>query len=855
MPRRLAAVDWLDTLNPQQRLAVTTTDGPLLIVAGPGSGKTRVIVHRIAYLVQAHGVAPWNILAVTFTNKAAREMRDRLDSLMTERQIRALTVGTFHSTCARWLRIDGERIGIDRRFTIYDDGDQLDLVKRALNDLELDEKQHRPRSVLAAISGAKNESVSPERFEQTAEGYGQQIIARAYRRYQELLDENRGLDFDDLLGKTLELFVTAPDVLEQYQDRFPYLMVDEFQDTNVVQYELVRLLGKKHRNVCIVGDEDQSIYGWRKADVRNLQHFERDFPELKIVLLEQNYRSTQAVLDVASAVISPNEGRKAKRLWTENSRGLPVQLHEAYDERDEALYVVRQIEAMRREGSRYGDVAVAYRTNAQSRALEEAFIRYDVPYRLVGGTAFYQRREVKDVIAYLRLLGNQSDGLSFQRIVNVPARGIGQKTVSDLSLWASRLGLPEYEAAKLAAAGTEEIGADGRIAPVVPMATRPRAMIGKFVDAIEGAQERLGEATLSEAIEALLERIDYRGHVADGSSESEDRWRNVQELVTKLHDYDNMDGNAGLRAFLDEAALVQAADSLADADAGAVTLITLHAAKGLEFPIVFLVGLEDGIAPHSRAIGENGTLEELQEERRLLYVGVTRAEQRLFLVYAANRTLYGELREQVRSMFLDDIPADLLSASFSQVAGGSRTTERRLPGRDPWGRGSSSGYGSRRESGYGSRRDDNWRSQPPAAFRPSNMPGRGSPPPASSLGNGRPAQWRPARDPYADLDVGVGADADSSSGSSLDLGLNDGPATPRERQQPLFTPARASKAANPSREPRFGKGQRVRHPEYGLGTVVVASFAGSEELVLVKFDSRPDKPKNLSLAIHRLDPA
>jgi DNA helicase-2/ATP-dependent DNA helicase PcrA len=840
-------VDWLDTLNPQQRLAVTTTDGPLLIVAGPGSGKTRVIVHRVAYLVQAHGVAPWNILAVTFTNKAAREMRDRLDTLMTERQVRALTVGTFHSTCARWLRTDGERIGLDRRFTIYDDGDQLDLVKRALSDLEIDEKQHRPRSVLAAISGAKNESLSPEQFERNAEGFGQEIIARVYRRYQELLDENRALDFDDLLGKALELFVSAPDVLEQYQDRFPYLMVDEFQDTNVVQYELVRLLAKKHRNVCIVGDEDQSIYGWRKADVRNLQHFERDFPELKIVLLEQNYRSTQAVLDVASAVISPNEGRKAKRLWTENSRGLPVHLHEAYDERDEALYVVRQIEQVRREGSRYGDVAITYRTNAQSRVLEEAFIRYDVPYRLVGGTPFYQRREVKDVLAYVRLLGNLGDGLAFQRIVNVPARGIGQKTVGDLSLWAARLGVSEYEAAKLAAQGTEEIGPDGRIAPAVPMATRPRSLIAKFIDVIEGAQERLNEATLSETIEVLLERIDYRGHIVDGSSESEDRWRNVQELVTKLHDYDNMDGNAGLRSFLDEAALVQAADSLENGDAGAVTLITLHAAKGLEFPIVFIVGLEDGIAPHSRAIGEQGTVEELQEERRLLYVGVTRAEQRLFLVYAANRTLYGEMREQVRSMFLEDVPASLLTMSFSRAAGGARIADRRPAGRtDSWGRGSS-GYGSRRESGgrY---------SQPPAAFRPSRMPGR----------DGGAWPQVPRRDPYAELDAGAGSgsngyddlgvDSESSYNHGLDLGLDGGPAQPRQ-PQPSFTPARAARAATPSREPRFGAGQRVRHPEYGPGTVLVASFAGSEELVLVRFDSRPDKPKNLSLAIHRLDPA
>ena len=360
-----------------------------------------MIVHRIAYLIQQAGVAPWNILAVTFTNKAAKEMRERLVALLTERQIRALTVGTFHATCARWLRTDGERIGLDRRFTIYDDGDQLDLVQRAMGDLELDEKKFRPAPCSRRSRRAKNESISPSGTPRMPRVSTPSQAARVYIRYQELLDEYKRARLRRPARQDAGAVQQAPDVLEQYQDRFPYLMVDEFQDTNVVQYELVRLLGKKHRNVCIVGDEDQSIYGWRKADVRNLQHFERDFPELKIVLLEQNYRSTQAVLDVASAVISPNESRKPKTLWTENPRGVPVQLHEAYDERDEALYVVRQIEQLRRDGSRYGDVAVTYRTNAQSRALEDAFVRYGAPYQLVGGTPFYQRREIKDMLGHI----------------------------------------------------------------------------------------------------------------------------------------------------------------------------------------------------------------------------------------------------------------------------------------------------------------------------------------------------------------------------------------------------------------------------------------------------------------------
>jgi len=850
-------VEWLDTLNTEQRQAVTTSDGPLLIVAGPGSGKTRVIVHRIAYLIQAGGVAPWNILAVTFTNKAAKEMRERLDALLTERQVRALTVGTFHATCARWLRMDGDKIGLDRRFTIYDDGDQLDLVKRALGDLELDEKKFKPRPILAMISGAKNESISPERYASKAEGYLESVAARVYMRYQELLDEYKGLDFDDLLLKTVELFNAVPEVLEQYQDRFPYLMVDEFQDTNVVQYELVRLLGKKHRNVCIVGDEDQSIYGWRKADVRNLQHFERDFPELKIVLLEQNYRSTQAVLDVASAVISPNESRKRKTLWTENPRGLPVQLHEAYDERDEALYVVRQIEQLRRDGARYGDVAVTYRTNAQSRALEDAFVRYGVPYKLIGGTPFYQRREVKDVLAYLRLIGNSADGLSFERVVNVPARGIGQKTVSDLLLWAARLNLSGYEVAKLAADGTEEIGADGRIAPVVPTATRPRALIGKFVSVIEDARERLKHATLCETIESVLERVEYKEHVVDGSSEGNDRWQNVQELITKLRDYDNMDGESALRSFLEEAALVQAADSLESAEAGTVTLITLHAAKGLEFPVVFIIGLEDGISPHSRAIGVEGSIDQLEEERRLLYVGVTRAEQRLFLVYAAERTLYGERREQMRSCFLDDVPPHLLSMSQSQVAGGSRQGDRLLSqSRGGWDRGSSSSrYGSRGEAAARYR-------QAPAPFQPSRMPGRDG---------GAWPQVPAARQASFDLDTGIGGRSERYGGSGADdlgvddaggsdFGITDSPRAPRRESAPAngssSTSARPRSGGKPAaREARFGRGQRVKHLDYGAGTVIASSVLGSEELVLVRFDTRPDKPKNLSLSIHRLEPA
>jgi DNA helicase-2/ATP-dependent DNA helicase PcrA len=846
-------VEWLDLLNPAQRVAVTTTDGPLLIVAGPGSGKTRVIVHRVAYLVDGQGVPPWRILAVTFTNKAAREMRNRLDALLGPDRARPLSVGTFHATCARWLRTDGEQIGLDRRFAILDDGDQLELVKRAIRDLEIDEKRFSPRALLSAISGAKSELVSPERYADRAEGLWQQVVGRVYGRYQELLDESHALDFDDLLGKAVELFRSAPDVLERYQDRYPYLMVDEFQDTNVAQYELVRLLGAKYRNVCVVGDEDQSIYGWRKADARNIQHFERDFPELKIVLLEQNYRSTQMILDVAGAVITPNENRKPKRLWTDNPRGVPVVLHEAYDERDEALFVVRQVEALRRAGARYDDVAVTYRTNAQSRALEDALVRYGVAYRLVGGTRFYQRREVKDVLAYLRLLANPADGVSFERVINVPARGIGPKTVSDLQLWAARLALPLYEVARLAAEGTEEIGPDGRVAPVVPMATRPRALLGQFVSTIEAARERLATGNLGEALDFLLEKIEYKDYVVDGTDEGNDRWQNVLELRTKLHDYDQLGGEAALDQFLEEAALVQDVDSLDAGESDALTLITLHAAKGLEFPYVFIVGLEEGICPHSRSVDSR---DQLEEERRLLYVGVTRAMRGLFLVHCFRRTTFGGEQIQTASRFLADIPRELLDASFSRAAGGAARSANAAssPG---WGRGAG---GAGRFSG-GSRQ-----SRRPAAYQGSAMPGQ-------AAGGWPRLPSRPDRYPEIDTGVVDGAERrggpiptspglwdDPAAGGDADLDLGVSPGDPGAAPRPHSAAPAGSRrdgsgGRTASREARFGRGVRVRHLDYGVGTVIASSVVGSEELVLVRFDSRPDKPKNLSLSVHRLEPA
>jgi DNA helicase-2/ATP-dependent DNA helicase PcrA len=783
----------LDELNPRQREAVTTTEGPLLILAGPGSGKTRVIVHRIAHLVEGLRVDPYNVLAVTFTNKAAREMRDRLEQLLGPGGARYLSVGTFHATCARWLRIDGHHVGIDSRFAIFDDNDQIDLVKQLMRDLEIDDKRVSARAVLSAISGAKSELVSPDRFASQAEGYWQSTVARIYTGYEELLAQNSALDFDDLLLRAVVLFQEAPGVLARYQDRYRYLMVDEFQDTNVTQYQLVKLLGTKHRNVCVVGDEDQSIYGWRKADIRNILSFEADFPELKVVVLEQNYRSTQTILDGARALIGANHLRKEKRLWTENPPGVPIVLHEAYDERDEALFVIRQVEALVRAGARHGDVAVMYRTNAQSRAVEDAMVRYGMPYRLIGGTRFYQRREVKDVLAYLRLVLNPADTVSLGRVINVPPRGLGQKTLSELDRAAKQLGLPPYEVARRLADETPEPAGP----PLMPaVAVRSRNALVQFARLVEDLRERSRELPLSELLDLLLERTAYRDYLRDGTEAGEERWQNVQELRVKATDFDDLGPEQGLAAFLEEVSLVQDVDDLEFGTGDAVTLITLHAAKGLEYPYVFILGLEEGLSPHARSMESP---EQLEEERRLLYVGITRAMRALFLVHAFRRTTWGSEGSNEPSRFLADIPLELLDTSVSSAAGSGRAFARSA---------------SSRTGGS------------PLDLRTER---RGSALDGVRSRGGAPLVWEIPRRPAPTPDLGP---------------------APRSDLQPVRRPLRPA-----DRKATFRRGERVRHGEYGEGTVLVSSFAGADELVLVKFDVRPDKPKNLSLAIHRLERA
>jgi DNA helicase-2/ATP-dependent DNA helicase PcrA len=647
----------LEGLNERQREAVTHAHGPLLILAGPGSGKTRVIVHRIAYLLEAQRVYPSRILAVTFTNKAARELRERLDALVGGSAARALTVGTFHAICARWLRRDIKHLGLDPAFAIFDDNDQVDLVKQVLRELEIDEKRASPRGVLSAISHAKSELIGPERYARNAQGPWQETVARAYTRYVDLLQRNHALDFDDLLGVTVQLFREVPDVLTMYQERFQHVLVDEFQDTNIAQYEIVRMLTHVHRNLCVVGDEDQSIYSWRSADIRNILNFEHDYPDLKIVVLEQNYRSTSTILQVARSIIAPNKLRKEKNLWTENDSGVPVTVHEAYNEQDEAQYVLREVQRLNRShGVPLNAIAVMYRTNAQSRAVEDAFVRAGLPYRLVGGTRFYERKEIKDVLAYLRLVQNPFDTVSLVRVINVPPRGIGQKTVQELLRWSAEQQLAPYEAMQRVTRG-DAAGA--------PFGTRVRELFAAFVDLIEPVRASAHERTVSETLHTLIERTGYARYLQDGSEEGEERLQNVEELLTKAQEYDELASETGLASFLEDVSLVQDVDQLEEDATDAVTLITLHAAKGLEYPYVFLLGLEEGVLPHARSVDDP---RQLEEERRLFYVGITRAMKGLYLVYAFRRTLYGNSQVNAPSRFLLDVPASLALATHAPGA-------------------------------------------------------------------------------------------------------------------------------------------------------------------------------------------
>lgn len=652
--------DILAELNPAQREAVEAPQGPVLVVAGPGSGKTRVLTHRVAYLIRQHGVSPYRIVAVTFTNKAAREMKERLHSLL-GRQLRQITIGTFHGTCVRILRREAQFLPYDREFVIYDDGDQLSLVRRCLKELNVDEKDFSPRSIQSAISRAKSELIGPQEY--VPRSYRDEAAARVYHRYQQLLLENCALDFDDLLMVTVRLLRQNEEVLQKYRRHYRHVLVDEFQDTNAAQYAILKLLTSEHRNLFAVGDEDQSIYAWRGADFRNVQRFREDYSEARVILLEQNYRSSQNILDAAHNVIARNVQRVPKKLWTENEAGLPVTALEAYDGEEEAQFVLHEMQRlMGEDGYRSGDFAVMYRTNAQSRALEEVFIRAGVPYRLIGATRFYERREIRDALAYLRVIQNPRDAVSLYRIANVPRRAIGRKTLNELEAWAEGKQVPPYDALKLLLEEDAPLGGRGI-----------RSLLG-FLELMEGLIAASREMNVLDLLDLTLERTGYKAYVLDGSDEGEQRWENIRELRSVAQEYARLPAGESLTTFLEEVALVSDVDNL-DERAKAPCLLTLHMAKGLEFPAVFIVGLEERILPHSRSME---TPEEVEEERRLCYVGITRAKERLYLLHTFRRTLFGRNELSEPSRFLRDIPTELLQGHES--AGPPRSRPQAVTG-------------------------------------------------------------------------------------------------------------------------------------------------------------------------------
>jgi ATP-dependent DNA helicase UvrD/PcrA len=644
----------LEGLNPSQREAVTHGEGPLLVVAGAGSGKTRVLTHRIAYLIDERDVSPFGLLAITFTNKAADEMKSRVGMLVGPVAER-MWVSTFHSACVRILRRNADRLGYPSGFTIYDQADAVRLTGYVLRDLNIDPKRFPPRSVHAAISAAKNDLVTVDEYAGLVSTAHERKVADVYREYQGRLHRAGAMDFDDLLVQAVALFRQHPDVLEHHQRRFEHVLVDEYQDTNRAQNELVLQLGREHRNVCVVGDSDQSIYQFRGADIRNILEFEEAFPDATVVVLEQNYRSTQTILDAANAVIANNFGRKPKELWSEQGRGVPIIRYHADDETDEAQWLANRLADLHDEsGYRWGDLAVFYRTNAQSRVIEEHLMRVGIPYQVVGGTRFYDRREIKDAIAYVKAVVNPTDEVSVKRILNVPRRGVGDATVGRLDAWARAQGVSFMDALRR----QDDAGVTG---------TAVKG-IARFIELVDGLDEVPGGP--AELLEAVLERSGYVAELeAERSIEAEGRLENLAELVGHAREFETVD------EFLEQISLVSDTDDL-DPEDSAVVLMTLHSAKGLEYPAVFVIGMEDGVFPHLRSLGEP---DQLEEERRLCYVGITRAQERLHLTHAWSRMLFGSSQYNPPSRFLDEIPGDLVEAIE-----GNRRGSRRAAGGRSW---------------------------------------------------------------------------------------------------------------------------------------------------------------------------
>ncbi|MDQ9149601.1 DNA helicase PcrA [Bacillus velezensis] len=654
----------LSGLNPVQQEAVKTTDGPLLLMAGAGSGKTRVLTHRIAYLMAEKHVAPWNILAITFTNKAAREMKERVESILGP-GADEIWISTFHSMCVRILRRDIDRIGINRNFSILDTADQLSVIKGILKERNIDPKKFDPRSILGSISSAKNELIEPEEFAKSAGGYYDQVTSDVYTDYQKKLLKNQSLDFDDLIMTTINLFERVPEVLEFYQRKFQYIHVDEYQDTNRAQYLLVKQLAARLENICVVGDSDQSIYRWRGADIANILSFEKDYPSANVILLEQNYRSTKRILQAANEVIKNNSNRKPKNLWTENDEGIKLSYYSGDNEFGEGQFVAGKIYELHSSGRRkLSDIAILYRTNAQSRVIEETLLKSGLNYNIVGGTKFYDRKEIKDILAYLRLVSNPDDDISFTRIVNVPKRGVGATSLEKIASYAAMNGMSMFQAIKQ----VDFIGVSAKAANALDG-------FGAMIENLTNMQDYL---SITELTEEILEKTEYREMLkAEKSIEAQSRLENIDEFLSVTKNFEQKSEDKSLVAFLTDLALIADIDQLdqKEEESGgkdAVTLMTLHAAKGLEFPVVFLMGMEEGVFPHSRSLMEEA---EMEEERRLAYVGITRAEEELYLTNAKMRTLFGRTNMNPESRFIREIPGDLLENL------NEKKTPRMQPGR------------------------------------------------------------------------------------------------------------------------------------------------------------------------------
>ena len=788
----------LDDLNREQRLAAETLEGPLLVLAGAGSGKTRALTYRVANLLE-HGVPPWAIMAITFTNKAAAEMRERIEKLAGP-GAQEVWVSTFHAGCAKILRRDIEKLGYTRSFTIYDDDDQMSALKEILKKLNIDEKFLPPREIKAKISDAKNRLLGPQEwFSSSDRDYRCQMIHDVYNAYEEKLKSSNTLDFDDLIVRTLDLFTLHPPVLEAYQRKLRYIHVDEYQDTNYAQYMLVRLLAQQSRNLCVVGDDDQSIYGWRGADIRNILDFEKDFPDATVIKLEQNYRSSANILDAANQVIARNENRKDKALWTQQGPGEMIRLYRADDEREEAAWVCEQIRALEAQGEDASRCAVLYRTNAQSRVMEEAFVRTGVKYRIYGGLRFYDRKEVKDILAYLRVMINPADDISVRRIINVPKRAIGDTTVTELARYAAEQEMPLLTACM-----------------DVPdtLGSRAKKSVEKFGELMMSLTMMAESMKLTKLVQYVIDTTGLESQYAkEDSDEARSRVENIREFVGAVQEFEDKADNPTLTDYLENVALVSDLDAMTE-DGGAVTMMTLHSAKGLEFPNVFMIGMEENLFPSMRSRDDPARME---EERRLCYVGITRARERLYLSHASRRMLYNQMQFNDRSRFIDDIPARLIED----------VSERR------------GGFAPSRQDGWqsGQWRQPAWSKGSSFAQKPETASGW-KPRPQSGV-----AQPQGQRQSFAAWSRGSGMGMNNAErvGGTTVAGVQRG-----MNPTAQVVPSAAREAEKPS---LFAAGDHVMHRKFGRGAVVRVSGSGADARIMIRFDDTRVGVKEFALSI------